>query len=252
MKTMNDLEKVVKEINIELEKVFSKPETTDNELKYIQLIIGGGNTCKGMREAWVDSEQETINLFYDTIRLIKQIEKNNPEMSIRLMLFLYSHLYEAKLIPRVIYNLLTLKKDGSYNERPFPKRNDKQERSTEYKIKDIKKLLDEQGYEKLSLLLDEIFNEDIRNSFAHSDYNFSEKGMVINCNRNLHLKIIPFDELSYQLNIMFHFFEVFLNIWEKIRKSYPVNYKFKHQGLTVTLKVDEKTNLLYGFTMGYE
>ena len=58
MKTTADLKKVALEMNTELEKLFAKPETPDIEFKYIQLIIGGGNICKGIREAWADSEQE--------------------------------------------------------------------------------------------------------------------------------------------------------------------------------------------------
>lgn len=252
MKTMNDLENSVKEIAKEIKGLFSKPENPELELAYVQLILCAGNLCKGVGPSWADSEQETINLYNDTFDLIRQVEKDNQGMGARLMLFLYSHLYEAKLIPRVLYNLLTLKKDGTYNERPFPKRNERQERSIEYKVNDIKNLLKEQGCENFILLLDEIYNEEIRNSFAHSDYNFCDEGMVINCNKNLRQRIIPFDELSYQLNLMFNFFELFLQAWGSVRKSYPNNYKFKHLGQTVTLQVDENTNILYGLTMGYE
>lgn len=55
MKTMNDLEKSVNVIEKELKRLFQKPENPELEFAYIQLILGGGNLCKGIRESWADS-----------------------------------------------------------------------------------------------------------------------------------------------------------------------------------------------------
>lgn len=248
MKTMDDLKDIVEKIENELVNFFSKPQNPENEFAYFQLLIFGGNACKGIREPWADAEDETIDLYWDTLDLIKELD---GKMQLRLMLFLYSHIYEAKIIPRMLYNFLTLKKDGSYNERPFPKRNEKQERSTEYKLKDIKKLAKELKLNSFCLLIDEIYNEKIRNAFFHSDYNFNQEGLVINCNRNMNQKIIKYPEFNYYLNLMYHFFQIFLKVWEDARKSQPKNYKFKYQGQTVYLISDKKTNVLIGLKMGY-
>lgn len=235
--------------------VFVEPKAPELKMKYIQLLLGSGNLCLGIQEHWCYADNETISLFYDFLDVLNDLYKKNDSKSLkrylRLGLFLYCHLYESKLIPRILYNLLTIQKDGSYNERPFPKRNDFQERSINYKMNDIYKLNEELGYKEYNAFLAEVFYDDIRNSFFHSDYNFNDNGLVINCNRNANLKIINYNEYTYYLNLMINYFNIFLSIHNRAMQSFPKDYSFLLHGQTVRLTRDA-SGRVNGLTMGYE
>ena len=234
-------------------KVFVEPEEPELKMKYIQLLLGSGNLCLGVQEHWAYADNETISLYYDFIEVINEFKDSEDlklqKRCLRMSLFLYCHLYESKLIPRMLYNLLTIQKDGSYNERPFPKRDEKQERSITYKMNDIYKLNKELGFEEYNSYLKEVFCDDIRNSFFHSDYNFNEEGLVLNCNRNMNLRIIKYNHYNYYLNLMINYFNSFLIASTKATQSFPDNYSFLLYGQTV--KLIKKNGVIIGLEMGY-
>jgi len=241
------LDKLNEDIYNELDYLFSKAKEK-NELNYIHLLLGC-NLSKGIIQPWNNPEYETFSM-YERMKELS-LEQEYKDMKIRLALLLYCHIYEASFIPKVLYNLLTLIDTGEYNEWPFPYNPQKNwEPSADRKIEIVKEKAKLIHLENFANLLEKIYDKKIRNAFFHSDYVFHEDGLLVSVERNMKTEIKTYDYIDNLLNSMFIFFELFIDIWNKYRKSYPDGYKFKipNSPLICELKIDEKTNNVIGFT----
>lgn len=241
------LDKINEDINKELNHLFSKAKEK-NELNYIYLLLGC-NLSKGISQPWEHPEYETFHM-YERMKELS-LEQEYKDMKIRLALLLYCHIYEANFIPRILYNLLTLIESGSYNEWPFPYNAKKKwEPSADRKLEQIKEKAREIDLNSFANLLDKIYDKKIRNAFFHSDYTFHSDGVLVSAERNVTTEIKTYEYINDLLNSMFIFFELFMEIWTKYKKSYPNGYKIKvpNTPLICTLQVDKKTKQIIGFT----
>lgn len=247
-----NIETIVDDIKKELENLFSKAKASSkehDEIKFIYLLFG----CiisKGICHPCAHSHNETFTLYEEMHALA--LKQEYKDSRLRIVLLLYCHIYEADFIPKMLYNLLTLIIDGTYNEWPFPYNAKKQYgASADTKIKMIKEKALLLNLNNFVDLLDFIYDKKVRNSFFHSDYTFHpQKGIYFSVERNATTVLKTYDEMDVLLNAMFIFYETFIETWMKYKKSYPDGYKIKvpNAPLVNILMVDSETKEVIGLS----
>ncbi len=198
MKIFEDMSDFEKDVISTMDALFEKAFKSRNDHLFIQILLG----AKMMGMGVMDSINETINFVSHFRKFVS--DKNYMVDNIRIGLMLYCHIYETNFIPRVIYNLITIQKK-EYNIFPFPLTNKKWEMNPERKIELIK-----QKDSRIGVLMEQIYDTNVRNAFVHSDYILTNKEIVLSADRNMRSIILPYEQLEEKLQNMLFFFDMFI------------------------------------------
>jgi len=230
------------EVLTKLDSLFETAFKGGYDFKFIQVLFGAGVMGMNIHQ----SMRETMMLVSNMRKFIS--DKNYKDDNFRIGLMIYCHISEADFIPRILHNLLSVK-DGDYNAFPFPRRGNL-ESSPKKKIEQLK-----EKDEELGVLLEKIYNSDLRNAFFHSDYVLTVDGIAINVFRNMRQQTILYSELEDILQKMLFFFDCFMETWlaykSEIYKKGDV-IKGDDPFNNWELIFEESNNQVIGFKSTYE
>lgn len=189
----------------------------------------------GMSDANWDPFVESMEAFQDYNDLLKTTDpKQNHKRFIRTKLLYYSHLVEASAPHDLIANLLRCAIGSHYHLRPFGKlsipKKENPLRSVPpgvgKKLAEIK-AIEAQSKVKIFDVLDRVINENIRNSFFHSDYcltdteyRWTEGGPA---------QKMTIEELENWIERSFIFYSILFAYWKTARRQFGSG-KLVHQG----------------------
>lgn len=234
-------------VNVCFDNLFSKAKQAD-EFAYVFSLL---DKSSGSEAAGWQPIQETLYLFHDLRSLIDGSESYTR---IRLCLMLYCHIIEANFIYHVLYNML-LSAENEGHPRVFnflDKYRNGNPPSAKSKVQEIRKKSKLLKIDELDKILDEVFNDDIRNAFAHSDYILWQDEF-----RSKHkgYKSIKMNEVLFLVNKAIIFFEAFFEVLMSHKKSYNKGHVIKNRKskdgkslADIMLEIDENDNELVGFT----
>lgn len=210
---------------------------------------------EGMSDVGWDPFEESIVFFEDFNWLLKQIDqKKGPASSRRILTLLYCHSVEMSAVHDMLANLLRgianepyllspfhhlyrkpKKKKGSFNAIPP---------SALTKFRELKKMAQKAGQNKLVDILDQFFDERIRNAFSHSDFVFTEKEF-----RFMHglAHAISLEELDKKIAICFDFYEAFMATHRQVRLEMSQGKRFHQWPNYEVLEVLSAEDGVYGF-----
>lgn len=164
-----------------LDKLFSNAKVID-EWNYVQslLHVRGGEELLSRSPMF-----ETIAAFDETLNLVKTpvVKQSGNATGIRLSLLLYCHVVEAKYVYEVIANFLRVANGEGYTTDPIqhlykvpklPAKNGGPLQaippSAKRVIGELQKLARVARQPDIAAILGEMFDENVRNAFSHSDY----------------------------------------------------------------------------------
>jgi hypothetical protein len=240
----------------DLNKLFKAAKAND-EFEYACALLN----FQGVQDEGWDPLQETIYLYEDLTGLLAAPLK--PDTRARLALLLYCHLTEAEAIYRVIYNMLRITQGNRYSAFPFEplvrkfKNGDRIEPTVRKIVSEIDNYSQEIGFNEIGNLAKYCVNHELRNAFYHSDYNlhngeFRSKGSWFVHADNVRSQVLSNEELTTIINAGIGFFQSFMTVYMKHRRSYRANKvvqgRLTHDDsyipITLTAKRPEG---LYGF-----
>ena len=227
---MVDLSAFKTECDVRIAELFQAAEKNAIlELVYTLVRVDG------MSDANWDPFVESMEAFEDYNDLLRTTDrKANPKRFTRTKLLYYNHLIEASAPYDLIANLLRCASGSHYHIRPFGKLNipKKQEplRSVPpgvgKKLSEIK-AIESRSAVKIFDLLDMVINENIRNSFFHSDYCLAD--MEYRWTEGGPAQKMSIDELDNWIERAFIFYSILFGYWKKTRLQFGSG-KLVHQG----------------------
>lgn len=221
--------------------------------------------CSLLRVGGIEDEGwDEMNESLNTIALFDELANNAPEnwsntkkraIQDRIWLFTYCHLIEMSAPYDLILNLLRLSEGKCYTIDPFnlaEKRKGKSVFNKQPIIYPAGKIHTIQTYDKNNIIapsLLEIYDNDIRNAFFHSDFVISKK--------EFHIPSRPIDSVFKLKDIRekarkaFIFYNLIFSFWESYRKLYK---NFKEQEYDFAKDYGEKLKYLVerGRLVGFE
>jgi len=212
----------------------------------------------GMADGSWDPLEESMGAFDDYREIIEQaIAMQNTKRLYRQRLLYYCHLIESSAPYEIIKNLTLCRIGKQFHLRPFSHlyRKGKDSFSSippsvKSKVNDIKSIEDQNSMALLSTKFADAIDDQIRNSFFHSDYcltdtnyRWTESGPA---------KQISIEELDLKLSLGFAFFSAFFAKWKAYRIQLGQGKKVHKMPNyeTLELLVDED-GLLNGFKVHF-
>ncbi len=165
------------------------------------IALGHFDTTVEIREALGD---------FSRIRESIDAEKE-PKLALRMDLLTYCHAIELSAPYHIIFNLLNCMQGKPYHIRPFTK-----EIYPHQKIRAIKDICSEIGETELPQIFDEIFDNQIRNSFSHSDYCITEDEFRIT---DLGITVRKLNEVQSLLDRGITFYSIFFDVLDSFAHS---------------------------------
>jgi hypothetical protein len=248
-----------KEMHKIIEDLFVRAKAAD-EFEYACCLL----RVRGMEDAGWDPLMETQALYSDILGLVQA--PIQPHTRARLLLLLYCHLTEVDAIYVMLEGLISIIEGDRYSAYPFmhlygPKGKkvapvDKFPPSAKSVVNAIKKHAKEAGEQGIKEVLDWFFDENIRNSFFHSDYILYNNELRA---RNGFFEVKPkyfeqklsFPDLEDRINRGIAFFAEFMTIYHRHRRSYKKNKvvmgRFAADGTSIPVELMADKNGLNGF-----
>jgi hypothetical protein len=202
-----------------LEALFNRAKATD-EFEYICALL----RIRGLEDAGWDPLEESQRAVNDYLALIEAPLREDTRL--RLALLVYSHILETDAVYEVIENMLSIMQGTRCSISPLAHLYEKRRRnflqpvrppSAKKVVTYLKEHAKRNGEDKLANLLDEMFNEEIRNAFFHSDYVIYKDEFRI---RHGGFKSVKISELEKIINNVMRFFQSFFFVWTRHRLSY--------------------------------
>lgn len=212
----------------------------------------------GMHYGHWDPTYEIFDFFEDFNQLLADETRKDPNSKrvYRIGLLMYCHAIEMALPWNFLANTLYILNGQSYNISPFFDLI-KRKKGTLYsippttnqKIKRVLNLATQMKEDKLVEFIKEFFNDDVRNSFYHSDYcltttefRYSDGGIA---------SVIPIEKIEQFITRCFAFYEAFLNThgWTKaFYRAVKTFHKWPNYEVFEILKNDKE---VYGFKVHF-
>lgn len=240
-----------------LKILFERARSTD-EFEFACALM----RIRGAEAAGWDTLYESNNLYNDLTALLETPLISTTKA--RLALLLYCHIVEADPIHVVLGNMLRVIVGDRCSIDPFHdlyrKKGPLQHvpPSLPMKLKRIKELEQVAGSEELSVIVDRVYNDPLRNAFFHSDYSLYDgelrsRGSWFTHADGIRSQVMTQDELRDQVNAGIAFFQAFMVIYQGSIRSYKVNKEIlghlhgtDNPPVQVRLLCDSKYGL-YGF-----
>lgn len=240
----------------QLEELFQRAKARD-EFEYACALL----RIRGLEGPGWDPLEETNRLFSDMTRLLQA--PLEAATKLRIGLFTYCHLIEVDAIYSIIENMLLARDGERCSAFPFgdlyrdqPRKYSRTPPSAARVVRFVIEHAVNSGASELGDVLKEMFNDQVRNSFFHSDYIFFddeyrsreaefESGGVIQ-------KSLKISELLEVMNRGYAFYQAFMGKYWKHRMSYAEDKQISGrlgsggEIIPVLLKADEARGL-YGF-----
>ena len=203
----------------------------ESEFEYVCALL----RIRGIEDQGWDPLEETIQLFNDMINLIQAPLRDSTRL--RIGLLAYCHITEVDAIYSIIENMLRIIEGKRASIDPFwdiyKPRNKKMEITKAFNIqplskKEVVKHLIKHASKikenEVSEVIKEIYNDDVRNSFYHSDYIIYKDEYRIRKARSklggLGTITIKISDLLEIINNGIHYYEAFMNVYSKHITSY--------------------------------
>ncbi len=226
--------------------------TSSQEVLYAVVRVSG------MSGPGWDPFDESLRAFSDYNVLLKAAEKEGDKTRhMRLKLLYYCHLVEVSAPLDLIYNLLRIKSGQKYHIKPFhnlyktrKNRTHKIPPVVNEKIRELHRMASDEGDKELIDLFKTIYNDEIRNSFFHSDYcltnaqyRWTESGPANSMN---------LDRLDFLIESAIAYYKAIFHIWDQARYQLGSNKKYwqMHNYETLELLRNPK-GMLTGFSMHF-
>ena len=257
-----------------IEKIYVREESYQRYRNYFQkLFYKSYNTnsvetiftileVDGMSEGHWNPSEEVFRFFNDFNELLSKSNqlKKFPLRKYRLALTMYCHILESNFPQKLIMNLLRIINKEQYLLDPFSYSSRKPP-SLKWKIKEVCKLSRKLNEKELSTYIAECYEDEIRNSFYHSDYcltnedfryrtNLGIKGLE-NYQANYPLKNISINDLSIMITKCFSFFEALFHSKQHYKQNLAKLPKFHKLPQYEVLELISKDNVLVGFNMHF-
>ncbi len=214
-----------------LEHLFEKAKTKD-KFEFVFTLM----RFQGVQDAGWDALKEADYLYQDVVGLLQSPIKQ--ETKVRLALLLYAHITEIDAIHLVVHNMLRVVAGERYSASPFQslvrrRKNsvlDSIPPSSKAKIKFMRDYATTLGEDEIIAVLDEVYNEALRNAFFHSDYILYKNELRshhswFDHGDNTRSQVMSGKELQDQLNSAINFFQAFMRIYIRSIRSYKANTK---------------------------
>lgn len=239
------------------QNLFKKSYNT-NSVETIFTIL----EVDGMSDGHWNPSEEVFRFFNDFNDLLSKFEhsKKFPLRQYRLALIMYCHILESNFHTKLIMNLLRIVDKNQYVLDPFSHSKNKPP-ALKWKYDELCQYSQRLEEAELSSFIKEFYLDEIRNSFYHSDYCFTEKYFRYRTNlgieglrkykANYPLKDMPIQELFAIISRCFAFFEALFHTKQNYKHNLAQIRKFhKLQGYEV-LELISKDDLLIGFSMHF-
>lgn len=243
------MEDYIARVQAAIRHLFESARVAD-EAAFVFSILG---IDSAMEDIGWQPIAETIAFHNDFLNLFSATEDN--ETRVRIGLVLYGHLVEASYPYHIIYNLLQTIAGETPKIFNFLKLYRKAiPPSVQAKINAIKALANNVGHSEIATIICDLYKNDIRNAFAHSDYVLFDGELRLK-HKGLPVRKMSYANLMVLLDSEIVFFRCLLNELESRRTSYPAGYtisgrksKSGYDLATITLSVDEQSGILTGFS----
>ncbi len=207
----------VSKYNSILENIFKKAFESDS-IHFIYTILRVG----GMSDSNWDPFEESRNFFEDYNWMLEKLVEKDENVSIsRLALLAYCQGIEMSAIHEILTNLLRCISGETYHIQPLDHLGRRKKKDIFYfvppsaktKYNHIKKIATELALNELAITIDEIYSDDIRNSFSHSDYVITEE--YFRYSKNKTRQQMPINELHGYINSCIDFVSTFMYLHRK-------------------------------------
>lgn len=240
-----------------LEQLFDKARKQD-EFEFAFTLM----RFQGVQAPGWDTLKEADYLYQDIVGLLQSPVKDDTK--VRLALLLYCHITEIDAIHLVIHNMLRVIDGERYSAFPFQSLVRKRKNSmldsvppsSKAKVKFIRDYAEKLGEKDVVEVLDEVYNEALRNAFFHSDYTLYNNELRshnswFDHGNNTRSQVMTGQELQDQLNAAIEFFQAFMRIYIRNIRSYKENKeitgRFGHNDEVVPMRLlADKKYGLYG------
>lgn len=225
-----------------------------NPLQSIYAIL----EVDGMFMGHFNPTEEMFHFFDDFNSLLSEsYDKDKYRLrKHRIHLLMYCHALEMDFYQKLIMNLLRIINAENYIIRPFS-HSRKNPPSLNWKIGEIKKLAGKAKEDKLVTFLNEIYIDEIRNSFYHSDYCFDDtcfryktKQKIGSFSHQVFIDI-SIHTLSELIARCFSFFEALFHTHTLFREHLATFKKYHKLPHYEVLELLVKNDLLYGFSIHF-
>lgn len=212
----------------------------------------------GMHYGHWDPTEEMHDFFKDFNGILAEESKKDPSSKrvYRIGFLMYCHALEMALPWNFLANTLNILNDKPYNVSPFFDLIRRKKGSmysippsSKQKMQRVKELAKEAREDKLVEIIDEFFNDNVRNSFYHSDYcltdndfRYSDSGIASS---------MPLDKIETLFTRCFAFYEAFFQAhgWTKaLYKEVKRYHKWPNYEVFEVLKNDKEA---YGFKVHF-
>ena len=143
--------------------LFEKAQQSD-EFDFICTLL----RVRGMQDAGWDPWENTLNAFHKLLKLENKIR--DFETKRHLFLWLYGHIVEASEPYETIANIINIIEGGKYSIDNFPDKAGGRPQSPSEKIASLNKRLESIGLARSTVIFNDVFDKELRNSIFHSDY----------------------------------------------------------------------------------
>lgn len=203
-------------------RLFEAARETD-ELQFVLCLF---QEMRGMREFGWSTADESRVAFRQYIKHLEGLSNSDP-MAVRISLSLYSYLSESAGVYETPKNMLRIVTGGYHHSMPF-RDLVAQHKLTGERIspnanrimKDILGHANEAGHDDLSSVIQEAFDPDIRNGYAHADYVVSQEGIRLPRRNGGSFRVVDYASFATLINKSVAFFEVLNHLVQESMESY--------------------------------
>jgi hypothetical protein len=208
----------------------------------------------GMQDAGWDPFEESTQASDDLNWLLTKAHERSPKAAWRIALLYYCQLVEMSAAHDILANLLRILNNEPFIIQPFHdkvrrKKNslwDRTPPSATTKFKRIREFAEKASEHKLVTLVDDFFDDEVRNAFSHSDYIITEDQFRVT--ESGFGKVLGLAQLSETINLAFDFYGALIvchRRWQHCFASMPKYHKWQNYEVLEILSSESKE--LLGF-----
>ncbi len=207
----------------------------------------------GIQDEHWDPMEESLEAFDDLTSLLKsEILAEKLRTKVRLSLAIYCHAIEMSSVHETLLNLFRCRRGESFTIKPFSKLYQKRKvksipPSAKTKFKYLCEFAQKDGDQEFCKIFSEFFDENIRNSYSHSDYIIADDEYRWTEGTNA----ISLSDLSQKLETAFAFYEVFFAYLNTSLKALSKAKRFHKLPNYETLEYLSEKDKLMGFKIHF-
>lgn len=203
-------------------RLFEAARNTD-ELQFVLCLF---QEMRGMREFGWSTADESRLAFRQYIEHLARLTSNDP-MAVRISLSLYSYLSESAGVYETTKNMLRIVTGLHHHIMPFSDlvaqhklTGERISPNANRIMKDILGHANEAGHDDLGSVIQEAFDPDLRNGYAHADYVVSQEGIRLPRRNGGSFRIVDYASFATLINKSVAFFEVLNHLVQESMESY--------------------------------